>query len=250
MTRLLPFSIAALLLAASTLAAAADVIVSAAASLTNAFTEIAKAYEKSNPGTRVLFNFGSSGALLQQISRGAPVDVFASADLETMDRAQKQNLLVAGTRSNLVSNKLVVILPADSLKQIQSLADLAKPEFARLGIGTPDSVPVGRYAKQALELVGLWDALSAKYIFGQNVRQVLDYVARGEVDAGFVYATDAALMKDAVKVAVEARTSQPILYPIAVVKGGGNEKAARRFVDYVNSADGQQVLAKFGFGKP
>jgi molybdate transport system substrate-binding protein len=232
------------------MAAAGELIVSAAASLTNAFNEIGKAYEKANPNTRVLFNFGSSGSLLQQISRGAPVDVFASADLETMDRAQKQNLLVADTRANFVSNKLVVVLPWESLTRCQSLADLAKPEFARLGLGTPDSVPAGRYAKQELERASLWDALSAKYVYGQNVRQVLDYVARSDVDAGFVYATDAALMKDAVKVAIEVPTSQPILYPIAVVRGGGSEKAARRFVDFVKSADGQKVLARFGFGKP
>lgn len=250
MTKLLSFSATALLLAASLSAAAADVTVSAASSLTNAFTELAKVYEKANPGTRVLLNFGSSGSLLQQISRGAPVDVFASADLETMDRAQQQNLLVPDTRSNFVANQLVVVLPSDSSKQIGSLADLRNPEFARVGIGTPDSVPAGRYAKQALELAGLWDALSGKYVFGQNVRQVLDYVARGEVDAGFVYRTDAMTMKERVKVMLNAQTSQPILYPIAVVKGGGSEKAARRFVDYVKSEQGQAVLAKFGFAKP
>jgi molybdate transport system substrate-binding protein len=246
------FSIPAgvLLLIASTLTTAADLTVSAAASLTNAFTEIARSYEKANPGTRVLLNFGSSGSLLQQISRGAPVDVFASADLETMDRAQKQNLLVQDTRSNFVANKLVVVVPSDSIKRLQSLADLSAAEFVRLGIGTPESVPAGRYAKQALEAAGLWDALTSKYVFGQNVRQVLDYVARGEVDAGFVYTTDAAVMKDRVTVVLEAQTSQPILYPIAAVKGGGHEKAARQFIDFVKSEPGQQVLAKFGFSKP
>jgi molybdate transport system substrate-binding protein len=232
------------------LTSAADLTVSAAASLTNAFTEIAKNYEKANPGTRVLLNFGSSGSLLQQISRGAPVDVFASADLETMDRAEKQNLLVRDTRSNFVANQLVLVVPSDSDKRIQALADLNALDFARLGIGTPESVPAGRYAKQALELAGLWDVLAAKYVFGQNVRQVLDYVARGEVDAGFVYATDAAVMKDRVRVALEAQTSQPILYPIAAIKGGGHENAARRFIDFVRSEPGQQVLAKFGFSKP
>ena len=250
MTRLLSFCVAAWLVNISPLARAADLTVSAAASLSNAFTEIGKSFEKANENTRVLFNFGASGQLLQQISRGAPVDVFASADLETMDRAQKQNLIVVDTRSNFVANKLVVVLPSSSLKTVQSLADLAKPEFARLGIGTPESVPAGRYAKQALEQAGQWNALGGKYVFGQNVRQVLDYVARGEVDAGFVYVTDAALMSDRVRVALEAPTSQPILYPIAVVKGGGNEKFARRFVDFVKSESGRQVLARFGFAKP
>jgi molybdate transport system substrate-binding protein len=250
MTRLLSIPAGALLLTASMVTAAADLTVSAAASLTNAFTEIARSYEKANPGTRVLLNFGSSGSLLQQISRGAPVDVFASADLETMDRAQKQNLLVQDTRSNFVANKLVVVVPSDSSKRMQSLADLNAAELVRLGIGTPESVPAGRYAKQALEAAVLWDVLSSRYVFGQNVRQVLDYVARGEVDAGFVYATDAAVMKDRVTVVLEVQTSQPILYPIAAVKGGGHENAARRFIDFVKSEPGQQVLAKFGFSKP
>jgi molybdate transport system substrate-binding protein len=250
MTRLLSIPAGALLLTASMVTAAADLTVSAAASLTNAFTEIARSYEKANPGTRVLLNFGSSGSLLQQISRGAPVDVFASADLETMDRAQKQNLLVQDTRSNFVANKLVVVVPSDSSKRMQSLADLNAAELVRLGIGTPESVPAGRYAKQALEAAVLWDVLSSRYVFGQNVRQVLDYVARGEVDAGFVYATDAAVMKDRVTVVLEVKTSQPILYPIAAVKGGGHENAARRFIDFVKSEPGQQVLAKFGFSKP
>jgi molybdate transport system substrate-binding protein len=101
-----------------------------------------------------------------------------------------------------------------------------------------------------LEQAGQWDALSKKYVFGQNVRQVLDYVSRGEVDAGFVYVTDAALMKDRVKVALEVPTREPIVYPIAVVKGGGNEKGARQFIDYVKSDSGRQVLTKFGFANP
>ena len=229
---------------------AADLTISAAASLSNAFTDLARAYEKANPGTRVLLNFGSSGSLLQQISRGAPVDVFASADLETMDRAEKQDLIVRDTRSNFAANKLVVVLPSGSASSVSALADLRDAQFARLSIGIPDSVPAGRYAKQALELAGQWEALDGKYIFGQNVRQVLDYVARGEVDAGFVYATDAELMKDKVKVALEAKVEKPILYPVAAVKGSGNENGARRFVDFVKADAGQQVLARYGFARP
>jgi molybdate transport system substrate-binding protein len=242
--------VAAAILLSPAPAAAADLTVSAAASLTNAFNEIGKAYEQDQPGTRVLFNYGSSGALLQQIARGAPVDVFASADQETMDRAQQQNLIVRDTRRDFVSNKLVVVVPADSKLQLGALADLARPEVQRIGIGTPESVPAGRYAREALELAGQWGALKDKYIFGQNVRQVLDYVARGEVDAGFVYVTDAALMKDRVKAALQAEVKKAILYPIAVVKGGGNEKAARNFLKFVQSASAQKILAKYGFAEP
>lgn len=228
----------------------ADLTVSAGASLTNAFNDIGKEYEKANPGTRVLFNYGSSGSLLRQISRGAPVDVFASADLETMDRAELQKLIVRDTRINFVANKLVVVVPGDSSVQIRSLADLATPDVKRIGLGTPESVPAGRYAKEALELAGQWEVLKDKYVFGQNVRQVLDYVARGEVDAGFVYLTDAALMQDKVKVALQAQVKQPILYPIAAVKGGGNEKGARGFIAFVKSDTGRKILAKYGFAEP
>jgi molybdate transport system substrate-binding protein len=232
------------------LAPAADLTVSAAASLTNAFNEIGRAYELAQPQTRVLLNYGSSGALLQQIARGAPVDVLATADVETMDRADRQNLIVSGTRSDFVSSKLVVVVPSDSRLQVSALADLARPEIERIGIGTPASVPAGRYAQEALELAGQWGPLKDKYIFGQNVRQVLDYVARGEVDAGFVYVTDAALMKDRVKVALEAEMKKPIRYPIAVIRGGGNEKAARGFVAFVQSDAGRKILAKYGFDNP
>ena len=238
------------MLLAVSAAQAADLIVSAAVSLSNAFNEIRKDYEKANPGTRVLFNFGASGQLLQQISRGAPADVFASADQDTMDRAMKQSLVVTDTRTNFVSNKLVVVLPAGSSIRLQSLSDLASPEIKRIGIGTPESVPAGRYAKEALELGGQWDKLKDKYIYAQNVRQVLDYVERGEVDAGFVYATDAAVLKDRVQVAFEAQLKKPVLYPIAAVRGSGSENLARSFIAFVSSNAGRKALDKTGFGKP
>jgi molybdate transport system substrate-binding protein len=229
---------------------AADLIVSAAASLQNAFVEIGKDFEKANAGTKVLFNFGASGQLVQQIGRGAPADVLATADQDSMDRAHQQRLVVPDTRTNFVSNTLVLVVPTGSPGAIRSFADLSKPEIKRVGIGTPESVPAGRYAKEALEQAGIWNGLKDKYVYGQNVRQVLDYVARGEVDAGFVYITDAALMKDRVSVVAEAPTKTRILYPIVAVKGSGSEKLARAFVSYTRSEAAQTVLAKYGFGKP
>lgn len=237
-------------IASATTAAAADLTVSAAASLTNAFTEIGKAYEKTAPGVKVLMNFGSSDSLLQQIARGAPVDVFASADIQTMDRAQKQNLIVPDTRMDFVANKLVVVVPKGSGPVLKSVTDLSAAPVARIGIGIPESVPAGRYAKQALESARQWDALKSKYVFGQNVRQVLDYVARGEVDAAFVYATDAVLMKQKVQTAFDVATTTPILYPVAVVKESGNQKAARGFIGFVRSQAGQEILGKYGFLRP
>jgi len=240
-----------LALAALGLAAhAADVTVSAAASLTNAFKEIAPAFEAQHPGTKVLLNFAASDALLAQISKGAPVDVFASADQETMDKAQQQSVLVAGSRRNFVNNSLVLITPIDGAAHPASLTDLAKADVKRVALGKPEGVPAGRYAKGALEAAKVWPAVEPKAVYATNVRQALDYVARGEVEAGFVYATDAAVQKDKVKVALTVPTETPISYPVAVVNGGPNADAARKFIDYLLSPAGQTVLAKYGFGKP
>jgi molybdate transport system substrate-binding protein len=229
---------------------AADLMVAAAASLTNAFTEIGKAYEKATPGTRVLFNFAASGQLLQQIARGAPVDVFASADLETMDRAETQRLILRSSRVNFAANKLLVVVPADSKLEISKLQDLTSPQVQRIALGTPETVPAGRYAKAALESAGLWQELTPKFIFTQNVRQSLDYVFRGEVDAGFVYATDVAVSPVKVRIALEVALQSPVVYPIGAVKGFGNENRALDFIAFVRSEAGQAILAKYGFLKP
>jgi molybdate transport system substrate-binding protein len=231
-------------------ARAADLTVSAAASLTNAFRELAPLYEAQNPGTRVLLNFGASGALLQQIAKGAPADVFASADQETMDQAQGQSLIAASERRNFVSNTLVVVVPADAKAAPRSVSELVQPAYARIAIGLPASVPVGRYTKGLLERAGLWGAIEPKVIGAQNVRQALDYVARGEVDAGFVYGTDAAALPGRVKVALTVPTEVPVLYPIAPVAGSAQAAQARSFVAFVLSPPAQAVLARHGFGKP
>jgi molybdate transport system substrate-binding protein len=239
-----------LALMAAGLAQAADVTVSAAASLTNAFKELAPAFEAAHPGSRLLFNFAASDALLAQIAKGAPVDVFASADQETMDKAQQQKLLVDGTRRNFAGNALVVITPAEQGVALKSLSDLQQPAVKRIALGKPEGVPAGRYAKAALEKARLWQAVEPKAVFAQNVRQALDYVARGETEAGFVYATDAHVMKDKVRVLFSVPTEAPISYPIAVTSGGPNADGGRQFLDFVASAAGQAVLAKHGFQKP
>lgn len=248
--RLAAAGIAACVLMLSMPARCEELFVSAASSLTDAFTDIGKAYEKHRPGTSVLLNFGGSGQLLQQIAKGAPVDVFASADQETMDRGQGAGLIVDDSRADFVRNALVLVLPRDSALQIRSLQDLASRDFRRIALGNPDSVPVGRYGKAALAGAGLWDALRGRIINTQNVRQSLDYVARSEVDAAIVYRTDAAILPDKVRVALEVPTPAPVRYPIAVVKGSRNQAAARSFIAFVRSAPGQTVLEKYGFMKP
>jgi molybdate transport system substrate-binding protein len=248
--RALLFVVALVCGTASLAASAADLTVSAAASLTNAFAEIGRAFEAQNPGTKVQFNFAASGALLQQIAKGAPVDVLASADEETMDDAQKQGLVDPSTRIDFVRNTLVVIVPGDSKAVPSALADLARDRVHRIAIGQPASVPVGRYTKAVLEQANLWSAIEPKMIGAQSVRQALDYVARGEVDGGFVYATDAAIMAGRVRVAFTVPTLTPILYPIAVLKNAGDAATAQRFVRFVAQPEAQAVLARFGFAKP
>jgi molybdate transport system substrate-binding protein len=241
---------AATLVLAAGLARAGDLHVSAASSLSNAFKEVAGRYEARHAGTRVLLNFGASGALLQQMAKGAPVDVFASADTETMDLAAKQGLVAGGERRDFARNSLVVVVPRDSRIPLKRLQDLGQPGVQKVAIGNPASVPAGRYTKHALESAKLWPGISAKAIHTQNVRQSLDYVARGEVDAGFVYASDAAVMQDRVRVAFEVPLDIAIRYPIARTAAALDAQEAQRFVDFVLSPAGQAVLARYGFGKP
>jgi molybdate transport system substrate-binding protein len=242
----------ALLLALCTAAPAhaAELTVSAAASLANAFRDLAPLFEAAHPGTRLQVNVGASGALLQQIAKGAPVDVLASADQETMDQAQQRRLVQAGERRNFVSNTLVLVVPATARQAPAQLADLGAAAYARIAIGVPASVPVGRYTKSALERAGLGATVEPKMVGAQNVRQALDYVARGEVDAGFVYATDAALMPDKVKLAFSVPTPAPILYPAAPVAASTQPALAAQFVQFLLTPPAQAVLARHGFGKP
>ncbi len=245
-------ALAALLLAAAATPAAraADITVSAAASLTNAFRELAQSFEASHPGDKVLLNFAASDALVQQIAKGAPVDVLASADQDAMDKAEAQHLLAQGSRRNFAGNSLVLVVPAASKLPLKSLADLKLPAVARIAIGNPAGVPVGRYAKEALEKAGLWAAVEPKLVFGASVRQSLDYVARGEADAGVVYVTDVGAQKDKVKAVLPLPAATPVTYPIAAVRTAPNAAGARQFLAYVQAPAGQAILAKHGFGKP
>lgn len=230
-------------------ARAEELLVSAAASLTSAFREVGAAFAEARPGTGVVFNFAASGPLLQQVQNGAPVDVFASADQETLDRGEAKGLFLSATRRDFASNRLVLIRPA-SAAGVQAVADLRQPAARRIAVGNPASVPAGRYTREALQAEHLWQALEPKLILADSVRQVLDYVARGEVDAGFVYATDAALARDKVRIAAELATVKPVRYPIAVVAASRHRGLAEDFAAFVAGPAGQAILARHGFGRP
>lgn len=229
---------------------AQELVVSAAASLTNAFQAVGQAFEKARPGAKVTFNFAASGPLLAQIQQGAPVDVFASADQLTMDRAATAKLLADGTRVDFAQNTLVLIVPSSATQLPQKLADLTGAGYRRIATGTPATVPVGRYTMEAVQQAGLVAPLEAKWIYGENVRQVLNYVARAEVDAGFVYRTDALIEPEKARIAMTVPTTTPVSYPIAQIAASRNAALGKDFVAFVRSAPGQEILGRFGFSQP
>jgi molybdate transport system substrate-binding protein len=225
-----------------------EILVSAAVSLKEAFVEIASIYEKQT-GNRVRFNFGSSGLLQKQIEAGAPVDVFASAGEKQMNDLQTQGLIVTATRHDFAGNALVLIRPTDSKVSLKSFGDLSRPDIGRIAIGSPKTVPAGQYAEEALRNLKLWNAIQSRLVFAENVRQVLDYTARGEVDAGILYASDMAGERGDATVVAQAPEGSysPIRYPISVMKQTGKEKDSRRFIELVLSGTGQNILKKYGF---
>lgn len=241
---------AAVLAACSLPAMAADLTVSAAASLGEAFTALARSYESTHPDTHVVLNFAASGVLLSQLAQGAPVDVFASADEATMDKAQAQQLVDAASRLVFAGNTLVLVTPTQAAHVPQRLADLLGPGYARIAIGNIASVPAGRYAKEALDAAGIGVQLESRLIPAESVRQVLNYVARGEVDAGFVYATDAASDAEKVRVAMTLPTHTPIRYPVARVRNTVHATEADAFIAYLRSPEGNALLRRHGFSTP
>jgi molybdate transport system substrate-binding protein len=248
--RLRSAALVATLLLGSAACSAQELIVSAAASLTNAFQAAGKAFEQARPGAKVAFNFAASGPLLAQIQQGAPVDVFASADQETMNRAASANLIAPATRVDFAANTLVLIVPAASTQAPKQLGDLTNPSFQRISTGTPATVPVGRYTMEAIDKAGLTAQLQSRWIYGESVRQVLNYVARGEVDAGFVYRTDALIEPEKTRIVLTIPTITSVTYPIAQIASSKNADLAGEFIAFVRSAPGQEILQRYGFSKP
>ncbi len=229
--------------------AAEAIVVSAATSLRSAFEEIGALVPTSATAPRPSFNFGASGDLVTQIRGGAPVDVFAAAAASDMDGLEKAGALLQGTRIDFAANELVLVVPSAANSGVSSFADLAKPPIARIVIVNPKTGPAGRYAEEVFASVRVADAIRPKLVLAENVRQALDYTARGEVDAGVVYATDAALRAREVRIAAvaPADSHRPVVYPIAVLTGTTQPEAARAFVAAVHSESGRAILARHGF---
>jgi molybdate transport system substrate-binding protein len=245
-------AVLALLLLTTRVAQAQEVTLSVAISMKDVVEELGRGFMAARPGVTLRYNFGSSGALQKQIEAGAPVDLFLSAAERPMDELDKKGLVTTATRRVFARNALTVVKPADSKIDIVKPADLLDPRVTRIVVGNPRTVSAGQYAEESLKALGLWDTLQPKLVFSENVRQALDYVARGEVDAGFVYTTDAATRAQQVKEAFRPTedTYRPVLYPVAVVAGSKQAAIAQAFVDLLMSRDGQVVLGRFGFRPP
>lgn len=243
----LAFIATAVLLPVGAAACAEEILASAAASLADALNDIGRSYRQKSKDS-VRFNFGPSSGLARQIEEGAPADLFFSADLAQMDALEKKSLLEPGTRRNLLSNQLVIIVPADSKLSISAPKDLLKPDVKKIALAEPSSVPAGVYARKYLADEGLWEELKTKVVPLQDVRATLAAVESADVEAGFVYKTDAAVSKK-VKIvyAVPIDKGRKIIYPVAVVKASKHKTAARDFMSYLQSAAAKNAFNKYGF---
>lgn len=227
----------------TTPAAACELTVAAASSLTLPFKRIAADFQQAT-GCKIALHFAASGVLVQQLTHGAPFDILASADQLSMDKAAAAGLVLPQSRRNFIQNRLVLISRANAPQNL-SLQQLLDRPSSQLAIGQPTSVPAGRYAQQAMQLMGIWQDATKHLIHAANVKQVMDFVSRDEVDAGFVYASDT--FGQAVTVLQTLETPEPIRYPIAVTTQSEHPALAKQFADYVVSNEGQQTLLSFGF---
>ncbi|MDE3155864.1 MAG: molybdate ABC transporter substrate-binding protein [Acidobacteriota bacterium] len=223
------------------------ILVSAAASLTDALTAIAHQYE-STTGDTVTLNFGPSSGLARQIVNGAPVDVFLSADEAQMDFVAKAGLLKAGTRVDLLANQLVVVMPAGRAHPLSSPRDLTAASFRRIALADPAAVPAGVYAREYLQALGLWTAIQPKVVPTLDVRAALAAVDSGNADAAFVYRTDAAIgHRAAIVFSIPVTEGPRIRYPAAVVSDAPHPAAAVAFLAFLRGPQARAVFEHYGF---
>lgn len=252
---LILFLIIALLVSGSSGAIAAtnkktEIIVSAAASLTDSLLFLEKAYEASHPNINLTFNFGASGALQQQIEQGAPADVFISAGAKQMQALVDKGFVEKTSQTNLLSNDLVLVMPINTkLKLAKATSrELTKPEFKVIAMGIPESVPAGQYAKETLEYLKIYDTLQSKIVQAKDVRAVLTYVETGNADAGYVYRTDALTSKKVkIVLTIDPKAHKPIVYPAGVIKESKHAQEAADFYKYLQGKEATDVFVKFGF---
>ncbi|MDP5272670.1 molybdate ABC transporter substrate-binding protein [Chengkuizengella axinellae] len=221
--------------------------ISAASSLTNALNEIKNEFEKIHPDIKIIYNFGASGTLASQLKQGAPADVFFSANKKYMDELAALGLIETNDIVNLLSNQIVLITHQNSDLYLQSLDDLLKAEFASIASGEPSVVPAGSYTKQLLIEKELWYELESKVVFTTNVRQALNYTETGNVDAAFVYKSDA-LKSNHSKIIYESDPNlhEPIIYPVGITIDSKNHGYASTFISFLQEKDSQTIFEEYG----
>jgi molybdate transport system substrate-binding protein len=225
-----------------------ELLISAAASLTDALNDVIADYADVAPNVKITVNYGASGALQTQIENGAPADIFFSAANKQMDALNDAGLMVSDSIVKLLKNEIVLVVPADSNLAVTRFEDAAGDAVVKIALGDVASVPAGQYAQDTFTALGLWDKVNAKAVFGSDVKQVLAWVSGGDVDCGVVYSTDAAA-DNAVKAVASAPADshKAIVYPVGIVKASEQQTAAADFIKYLQSEDGLSVFTKYGF---
>lgn len=228
-----------------------EILVAAAASLKNAYEdELIPMFQDKYPGVTVKGTYDSSGKLQTQIEEGLEADVFMSAAAKQMKALDEEGMIASDTISNLLENKIVLIVPSGSDSRLATFEDIEHAES--IALGDPASVPAGQYAEEALTSLGIWDKIQDKVSFGTNVTEVLNQVAAASADAGIVYATDAASMADKVEIVAEApegSLAKKVIYPVAVVKNTAHEEEAKNFVEFLKTEEAMKVFEAYGFTK-
>jgi len=226
---------------------ASEVLVFAAASLSDALRDIGVSYQKQSRD-KIVLNLAASSTLARQIEEGVSADIFFSADEAKMDALDKKGLIVPETRKNQLSNSLVIVVPQEGGPPVNGPGDLASNKVGRIALADPKMVPAGVYAKEYLEKQSLWAAIKGKVIPTENVRGALAAVEAGNVEVGIVYKTDAAISKK-VKVAYEVPSDEgpKIRYPVAALKGSKHLESAEKFLEYLGSEDASRVFERYGF---
>jgi molybdate transport system substrate-binding protein len=222
--------------------------VSAASDLTPAFQELGRQFEQQG-GAKVTFNFGSTGQLAQQIEQGAPVDLFAAANVSFIEGLEKKNLIITDTKALYAQGRVTLWTRDDSPLKLERVEDLARPEFKKVAIANPEHAPYGAAAREALQAAGVWDAVAPKLVYGENIGQTLQYAESGNVDAAVV-ALSLSTQSKGRWVLIPAELHQPLNQALGVVKGTKHEQEARGFAAFVNSAQGRAVMRKYGFVLP
>ena len=221
--------------------------ISAAASMQNVLEDIKVLYNQKYPQAKITFNFGSSGSLQHQIEHGAPVDIFVSAAPQQMNELAERQLLYDNTRRDLVKNQMVLVVSKDE-SAIANFDDLGEESTELIALGEPDSVPAGSYAREILTNLDIIDTVKQKAVYGKDVRQVVNYVATGNTDAGIVYRSDTVNNQRIKVVAIAPETvHSPVVYPVAITKESKNLEAARQMLEFLFSPQAQAVFERHGF---